>query len=85
MQIIIGYLIIINIVTFAVYGSDKIKAKNNSWRIPEKTLLLLAFIGGSIGAYAAMKFWRHKTLHPQFKWGVPLMLLFQLALFAYLL
>jgi uncharacterized membrane protein YsdA (DUF1294 family) len=45
MQIVIGYIIILNIVTFAVYGIDKIKAKKGAWRIPEKSLLLLAFIG----------------------------------------
>lgn len=84
MQIVIGYLIILNIVTFAVYGIDKIKAKKGAWRIPEKSLLLLASIGGSLGAAAGMRFWRHKTLHPQFEWGVPLMLLFHLALIAYL-
>lgn len=84
MQIVIGYLIITNIVTFAVYGIDKIKAQKGAWRIPEKSLLLLAFIGGSLGAAAGMRFWRHKTLHPQFKWGVPLILLFHLALIAYL-
>lgn len=84
MQIVIGYIIILNIVTFAVYGIDKIKAKKGAWRIPEKSLLLLASIGGSLGAAAGMRFWRHKTLHPQFKWGVPLILLFHLALIAYL-
>lgn len=84
MQIVIGYIIILNIVTFAVYGIDKIKAKKGAWRIPEKSLLLLAFVGGSLGAAAGMRFWRHKTLHPQFKWGVPLILLFHLALIAYL-
>lgn len=84
MQIVIGYLIITNIVTFAVYGIDKIKAQKGAWRIPGKSLLLLAFIGGSLGAAAGMRFWRHKTLHPQFKWGVPLILLFHLALIAYL-
>ena len=84
MQIVIGYIIILNIVTFAVYGIDKIKAKKGAWRIPEKSLLLLAFIGGSLGAAAGMRFCRHKTLHPQFKWGVPLILLFHLALIAYL-
>lgn len=84
MQIVIGYIIILNIVTFAVYGIDKVKAKKGAWRIPEKSLLLLAFIGGSLGAAAGMRFWRHKTLHPQFKWGVPLILLFHLALIAYL-
>ena len=84
MQIVIGYLIFLNIVTFAVYGIDKVKAKKGAWRIPEKSLLLLAFIGGSLGAAAGMRFWRHKTLHRQLKWGVPLILLFHLALIAYL-
>lgn len=84
MQIVTGYIIILNIVTFAVYGIDKIKAQKGAWRIPEKSLLLLAFIGGSLGAAAGMRFWRHKTLHPQFKWGVPLMLLLHLTLFAWL-
>lgn len=84
MQIVIGYLIIINIIAFVVYGIDKMKAKKGVWRIPEKTLLLLAAIGGSVGTAAGMRFWRHKTQHRQFKWGVPLMLLLHLALFAWL-
>lgn len=85
MQIVIGYLIIINIIAFVVYGIDKMKAKKVVWRIPEKTLLLLAAIGGSAGAAAGMRFWRHKTQHRQFKWGVPIILLCHLALCAYLI
>lgn len=80
MTIAIYYLLIINLLTFAVYGIDKAKAKKGAWRIPEKTLLLLAVIGGSIGAWLGIRLWRHKTMHPQFKWGVPLILLIQLAL-----
>ena len=57
------YLIVINIVTFLVYGIDKWKAKQGSWRISEATLLILAVIGGSIGALLGMKVWRHKTMH----------------------
>ena len=57
------YLIVINIVTFLVYGIDKWKAKQGSWRISEATLLILAVIGGSIGALLGMKIWHHKTLH----------------------
>ena len=57
------YLIVINIVTFLVYGIDKWKAKQGSWRISEATLLILAVIGGSIGALLSMKIWHHKTMH----------------------
>ena len=55
------YLIVINVVTFTVYGIDKLKAKQGSWRISEATLLILAVIGGSIGALLGMKVWHHKT------------------------
>ena len=74
------YLIVINILTFAVYGIDKWKAKQGSWRISEATLLILAVIGGSIGALLGMKVWRHKTMHKKFKYGLPLILLTQIAL-----
>ena len=74
------YLIVINIVTFLVYGIDKWKAKQGSWRISEATLLMLAVIGGSIGALLGMKVWRHKTQHKKFKYGLPLILLAQIAL-----
>ena len=74
------YLAIINVVTFFVYGIDKLKAKRSKWRIPEATLLGLAVIGGSIGAWLGMKVWHHKTLHKKFKYGVPLILLVQIAL-----
>ena len=77
---IIIYLVIINVITFVVYGIDKWKAKKAKWRIRESTLLGLAAIGGSIGALLAMKILRHKTLHPQFKYGVPLMLVAQIAI-----
>ena len=74
------YLIVINIVTFQVYGIDKWKAKQGSWRISEATLLILAVIGGSIGALFGMKVWHHKTMHKKFKYGLPLILLVQIAL-----
>ena len=74
------YLIVINVVTFLVYGIDKWKAKQGSWRISEATLLILAVIGGSIGALLGMKVWRHKTMHKKFKYGLPLILLAQIAL-----
>ncbi len=76
------YLIAINIVTFIVYGIDKVKAMKGKWRISEATLLLLAVIGGSIGAWLGMKTWHHKTMHKKFKYGLPLILLAQIALIA---
>ena len=78
------YLIVINVVTFLVYGIDKWKAKQGSWRISEATLLILAVIGGSIGALLGMKVWRHKTQHKKFKYGLPLILIIQIILIGYL-
>ena len=80
-HIALTYLVVINIVTFFVYGIDKWKAKKSKWRVPEATLLGLAVIGGSIGAWLGMKTWHHKTLHRKFIYGVPLILIAQIALF----
>ena len=77
-------LIVLNIVTFLVYGIDKWKAKQGSWRISEATLLILAVIGGSIGALIGMKVWHHKTMHKKFKYGLPLILIIQIILIGYL-
>jgi uncharacterized membrane protein YsdA (DUF1294 family) len=87
------YLLVINILTFFVYGIDKWrstygrllptgrkKAKQGSRRISEATLLMLAVIGGTIGALLGMQVWRHKTKHKKFKYGLPLILLAQIAL-----
>ena len=72
---IIGiYLLIINVVTFALYGIDKWKAIHNRWRIREATLLITALIGGSLGAFIAMQMFRHKTKKWYFKYTVPAML-----------
>ena len=83
-QTIIYILIVINVITFLIYGIDKWKAKQGSWRISEVTLLLLAVIGGSIGALLGMKVWRHKTQHKKFKYGLPLILIIQIILIGYL-
>jgi uncharacterized membrane protein YsdA (DUF1294 family) len=82
--IIIYYLLVINAVAFIVYGIDKLKARKGRWRIPESTLLLLAIVGGSVGAWFGMKAWHHKTMHLKFKYGLPAILLLQLALAVYL-
>ena len=62
MEEIICYLLAVNIVTFILYGIDKYKAKKGKWRISEATLLTMAAIGGSIGAWAGMRLWHHKKL-----------------------
>ena len=85
MHILIYYLLGINLLTFLVYGIDKRKAKKGRWRIPEATLLLLAAIGGSIGALLGMQAFRHKTKHKKFLIGVPLILLAQIVLVYFIL
>ena len=79
------YLLAINAVTFIVYGIDKYKAKKGKWRISEATLLTMAAIGGSIGAWAGMRLWHHKMMHKKFKYGIPLIIIMQVALAVYLL
>ena len=79
-QTIVYILIVINVITFLIYGIDKWKAKQGYWRIPEATLLTLAVIGGSIGALLGMQVWHHKTMHKKFKYGLPLILLVQIVL-----
>lgn len=78
------YLLVVNTLTFLLYGIDKYKAKKARWRISEATLLMMAVIGGSIGAWAGMKLWHHKTMHKKFKYGIPLIILLQVALVFYL-
>ena len=84
MNIILGYLLAVNITSFLLYGIDKYKAKKGRWRISEATLLLMAVIGGSIGAWGGMRIWHHKTMHKMFKYGIPVIIIFQVALAAYL-
>lgn len=81
---IVGYLMLVNIVAFAAFGIDKYKAKRDQWRIPEKTLLTLAAIGGGVGALLGMKVWRHKTKHAKFTIGVPVIIIAQIALLVWL-
>ena len=79
------WLLLINLVTFCVFGLDKWKAKRKEKneavrRVPERTLLLLAALGGSVGALLAMRVFHHKTLHRAFKIGVPLILVLQIVI-----
>ncbi|MBQ2098099.1 MAG: DUF1294 domain-containing protein [Bacteroidales bacterium] len=79
-HIVLIYLAAINIITFFLYCNDKWKAKRAKWRIEESTLLWWTVFGGSIGALIGMKTWHHKTLHKKFKYGVPAILIAQIAI-----
>ena len=98
LHIALIYLAVINVVTFFMYGIDKWrstsgrllptgrkKAKKSKWRIRETALLGLAVLGGSIGAWLGMKVWHHKTQHKKFKYGVPAIIIVQLALIVYII
>ena len=74
------WLAVINLLTFIVYGADKRRARKGKWRVPEKTLFLLPLLGGSIGALLGMRVFHHKTNHWYFVWGIPAILLAQIAL-----
>ena len=84
-KIVIIYLASINVATFFTYGIDKLKAKRSKWRVREAALLILAVLGGSIGALLGMKIWHHKTMHNKFKYGVPAIIIVQIAIIGYLL
>lgn len=81
--VILVYLIVMNIIGFASMGIDKSKAKRGAWRIPEKTLFLIAILGGSVGSIVGMKQFRHKTKHKTFTIGMPAILLVQAAIILY--
>ena len=76
--IIIVYVVMMNLVSFALIGIDKYKAKKKAWRIPEATLFLFAIFGGSIGSILGMFLFHHKTRHWYFLFGLPLILILQL-------
>lgn len=83
-NIILIYLIILNLAGFCLMGLDKYKAKKHLWRIPEKTLFLASLLGGSAGTLAGMYFFHHKTKHWYFVTGMPAILLVQAGLYVYL-
>ena len=85
LQIIIYALFALNLITFIIYGIDKFKAKKAKWRISEATLILLAVIGGSIGAWLGLQVWRHKTQHKKFFIGIPMILTLQVIATIYIL
>lgn len=83
-NILCTYLVLVNAAAFALMLVDKLKAKKGAWRIPERTLIGIALIGGSIGAISGMNLFRHKTKHPKFSIGLPVILAIQIV-FALLL
>lgn len=83
--ITIGYLLFVNIVSFITMAVDKSKAKHGKWRISEKTLFLLAAVGGSVGSLAGMYTFRHKTKHTKFVIGMPVILIVHIALAIYVI
>ena len=80
MSVVVVYLAAINLITFCVYGADKRRAKiQGARRVPEKTLFALALLLGSAGALFAMRVFHHKTRHWYFRFGIPAILLTQIA------
>lgn len=85
LKIFLIYLLAINIIGFLSMAIDKFKAKHSMWRIPEKTLLVIPLLGGSVGSLIGMYTFRHKTLHPQFKYGIPVFLVINLVCIYFIL
>ena len=78
------YVVVINLIGFIVMGMDKQRAKKHAFRIPEATLFTIAIIGGSIGSIIGMRYFHHKTRHWYFVYGMPLILLLQIALIVFI-
>ncbi len=85
LHVVLAYFITVNVLGLVLFGIDKWKAKHDKWRISEATLLSLTVIGGSIGTWVGMKVWHHKTMHKKFKYGIPLVMVLQLALLLFTL
>ena len=83
-KILAAYLVIVNLLGFAVMGIDKKRAIRGAWRISEASLFFTAFLGGSLGCILGMQHFRHKTKHWYFKYGMPAILVAQILLFALL-
>ena len=78
-----SYLVLINVIGFALMGIDKSRAKNHAWRISESALFIVALLFGSLGSVIGMQVFRHKTKHWYFRFGLPAMLVLHLALAVY--
>ena len=82
--LILIYVAVMSVIAFGAFGLDKYKAKADKWKTPEKTLFILAILGGGIGAFLGMQVFRHKTKHTQFVIGIPAIMIVQIALIAWL-
>ena len=85
MLILLVIIGVMSLAAFAAFGLDKYKAKAGKWRIPERTLFLLALLGGGIGAFLGMKVFHHKTMHKQFVIGIPAIMVIQAVLLGWYL
>ena len=83
LEIVLIYMVFMSVVGFCAMGIDKAKAKADAWRIPEKTLFGIVFLGGGAGVWLGMNLFRHKTKHWYFKYGMPAILILQIALVSY--
>ena len=77
--VLLGYLIFVNVIAFTTFGADKVKARRHKWRVSEKTLFLLALLGGGLGAFLGMRVFRHKTKHWYFQVFIPLIMVVEIA------
>ena len=84
MKTIITYLLLINFTTFLLFFIDKRKAVKKKWRIRESVLLVFSALGGSLGGFVAMELFRHKTKTPIFKFGMPIIIILQIAIAIYI-
>ena len=80
----VAWLMAACIMAVAVTVWDKRRARRQAWRVPERTLWLVSLLGGSVATYLTMRIIRHKTLHRQFMWGLPLLIVAQVALIVFL-
>ena len=85
MLILLIIITVMSLAAFAAFGLDKYKAKAGKWRIPERTLFLLALLGGGIGAFLGMKVFHHKTMHKQFVIGISAIMVIQAVLLGWYL
>ena len=83
-KLILWTITLFNILAFILIGLDKYKSKHNRWRISEKTFFTVAALGGSVGVLVGMYFFRHKTHHASFVWGIPIILMLQIAVIYYI-
>lgn len=84
MKYVMIYLLAVNLVTFCAYGIDKRKARRGKWRMKERTLIGLAILGGSIGAFLGMQLFHHKTRRRKFTIGIPVIFFLQAAVWFYM-